>query len=335
MEWNKFRIPKEFFIDGSLALKRNVLLRKYAILLNLCMLPTCIYWFTHDNWILASSQLLFLLSFNSNIFLTIKGRPFIIAYPIVMLTWSLTLFLTVYYVGFAAALWLYPIVIGMYFVVSVKAANYSNFILITPIVVLLFFQLEVGLVVRYCASIGATIVLGVGLVNSITNLQKQLLSQSRTDPLTGAYNRRHMDVTLSESISQSERLHHPHTILMLDIDYFKKINDDFGHEIGDIALQDLVILVKEKIRKTDTVFRMGGVEFILLLRNTDLDQAQIIAEHIRESIQTIAINNSNKTLSVSIGVSLLMPNFSYSQWLSRADTLLYEAKRLGRNQVVY
>ena len=80
---------------------------------------------------------------------------------------------------------------------------------------------------------------------------------------------------------------------------------------------------------------MGGEEFILLLRDTDLENAKIIAENLRGSIQTIMIENSKKTLTVSIGVSQLMPNISYSQWLSQVDSLLYEAKRLGRNQVVY
>ena len=249
MALSKFRLPKEFFIDGSLALKRDVLLRKYLILLNVFMVPLCVFWFVNEYWLLASSQLLFLFSFNSNIFLSIKNSPFIIAYPIVMLTLSLTFFLAVYYVGFVTALWLYPIVIALYFIMPLQAANCSNFILVMPIVVLLFFQIEVGLVIRYCASLGATIVLGIVLVNTVMDLQAQLLSQSRTDPLTGAYNRRHMDVILSELITQSDGSQQQHTILMLDIDFFKRINDDFGHEVGDIALQDLVVLLQKNIRK--------------------------------------------------------------------------------------
>lgn len=334
MTLSKLRIPKEFFIDGSLALKRNVLLRMFLLLLNIFMVPLSIFWFLNDHWILGSSQLLFLFSFNIDVILSIKNRPLVISYPIVISTLSLTFFLAVFYIGFSAVLWLYPIVIAIYFVIPLKLANYSNFIIVTPIAVLLFMQLETSLAIRYCASMGATLMLGIGLVNTIVDLQKQLVRQSRTDPLTGAYNRRHMDTILNALIEISDKEIQPNVILMLDIDYFKNINDKFGHEAGDIALQDLVILLKEKSRKSDDVFRMGGEEFILLLRDTEYEKAKVIAESLRQSIEKLVIKNSDNTITVSIGVSLLIPEMNYSQWLKGVDSCLYEAKRLGRNRVI-
>lgn len=334
MALSKLRIPKEFFIDGSLALKRNVLLRMFLLLVNVFMVPLSIFWFLNDHWILGSSQLLFLFSFNIDVLLSIKNRPLVISYPIVILTLSLTFFLAVFYIGFPAALWLYPIVIAIYFVIPLKLANYSNFIIVTPIAVLLFMQLETSLAIRYCASMGVTLILGIGLVNTIVDLQKQLVRQSRTDPLTGAYNRRHMDTILNALIQISDKAMQHNVILMLDIDYFKNINDKFGHEAGDIALQDLVILLKEKSRKSDDVFRMGGEEFILLLRDTKYEKAKVIAESLRQSVEKLTIKNSDNTLTVSIGVSLLIPEMNYSQWLNCADSCLYEAKRLGRNRVI-
>jgi len=121
---------------------------------------------------------------------------------------------------------------------------------------------------------------------------------------------------------------------MFDIDYFKKINDSLGHETGDVALQRLVEHIKGNIRKSDIIFRMGGEEFILLLRETSLESALGIAEALRQSIAKIVINECGTNMTVSVGVSVLSENMSYSQWLNDADACLYEAKRLGRNRVI-
>ena len=121
---------------------------------------------------------------------------------------------------------------------------------------------------------------------------------------------------------------------ILDIDFFKKINDRLGHKAGDITLQDLVNHLKRRIRKTDTLYRMGGEEFILLLRDTELEASVDIAESLRESIAKIMIKDSEHNLTVSIGVSCLAPKITYTQWLNNVDKLLYEAKQLGRNRVV-
>lgn len=327
-------LPKEFFIDGSLAIKRNTFLRNFLILLNIFMLPLGIYWLFNDFLPLGLALLLFLTTFNYNVFLSFLRRPFIVAYPIVILTLSLSLFLAVYYIGFSAALWTYPIVISLYFIIPIRPANYCNLIIVLPIVTILFIQFDWSLAIRYSASLAATMILGMGLVNTIVELQRKLLRQSTTDPLTGAFNRRHMDRTLSVLSKRYGKTPEHCTILMLDIDHFKKINDKFGHESGDIALQDLVTVLNKNIRKTDVIFRMGGEEFIVLLLDTDLQMAVKIAESLRIEASKIPVSNSDTMLTVSIGVSLLTANMSYSQWLKEADNYLYEAKRLGRNRVV-
>jgi len=333
MKLGNISIPKEFFIEGSLALKRNVFLRKFLLLLNFFMLPLGIFWLFNDRTVLGYSLLLFLCTFNLNVFYAIKDRPFVIAYPIVMLTLSLTLFVAVINLGFSATLWTYPVVIALYFIIPLKQANLSNLVIVVQITLLVFFQYEFSLAIRYSASIAATIILGISLVNTIIELQTQLIKQSTTDPLTGAFNRRHMDNTLNKLVNQHNRSSH-HAILMLDIDYFKIINDKFGHEAGDIALQDLVTLLKQEIRKTDALFRMGGEEFILLLRETTFEASIDIAESLRQSIEKVMIRDSVQNLTVSIGVAYLTKELSYSEWLKHADKRLYEAKRLGRNRVV-
>jgi len=334
MKLSDLSLPREFFIEGSLALKRNVFLRKFLMLLNVFMLPLSIFWLFNEHWVLGCSLLLFLGTFNTNVFWTIKDRPFVISYPLVMLTLSLTLFVTVFYIGFSGALWTYPIIIALYFIIPLKEANYSNFIIVVPIAILIFFKFESSLAIRYCASISATVALGIMVVNTIVDLQKKLLKQSSTDPLTGAFNRRHMDSILNNIINRRDAAAEADVILMFDIDYFKKINDSLGHETGDVALQRLVEHIKGNIRKSDIIFRMGGEEFILLLRDTSLESALGMAESLRQSIAKIVINECGTNMTVSVGLSVLSENMSYSQWLNDADACLYEAKRLGRNRVI-
>lgn len=330
----KFYVPKEFHIDGSLVLKRNIFLKYFLFLLNAFMLPLGLYWLLSEYKLLGISLLLFLSAFNTNVILSLFNRPFLIAYPIVMLTLSLTLFMAVYYIGFSAALWTYPIIIAIFFIIPIRAAALSNLLIIIPIISIVVLQQDTTLAARYCASTAATFALGIYLVKTIVALQQQLLTQSTTDPLTGAYNRRHMDSTLHRLVQRPEFYGHQHVILMLDLDFFKKINDTHGHEVGDIALQDMVNIVLKNIRKKDEVFRIGGEEFIVLLKDIDSNDALAIGESLRQVIATVPIKNSQEMLSVSIGLSRFKAGMSHSQWLNDADSLLYEAKRTGRNRVI-
>lgn len=335
MNLANFTLPKEFFIEGSLGLHRNELLRKFSLLLNIFMLPLAGYWLFNESALLGVSLLLFLLCFNTNVLLSLFNRPFLIAYPIVMATLALTLFLAVYSIGFSAALWIYPIIIAIYFIVPLKGAIFSNLMIALPIVALVGVLQDLSIGLRYAASITATFTLGIYLINTIVDLQQQLLEQAIKDPLTGAFNRRQMDNALSEIVERrAENSTEQDVILMIDIDYFKNINDNYGHDIGDIALKGLVKLLQHNVRKNDDVFRMGGEEFVVLLRNTGLGKARDIAESLRVLIENALIEGMEHSLSVSVGLSSLHSSMSYSQWLKEADDLLYQAKKNGRNQVV-
>lgn len=330
----KFNISREFFIDGSLAFKKNAFLKKFLILLNVFMLPIAIYWLLHFHILLGCSLLSFLAGFNANVYALFNNRPFIVTYSLVMLSLSLTLFLAVYYLGFSASLWTYPIVIAIYFIIPMRDANLFNLITIVPIASLLATQYEYGLALRYCASMGATVVLGNNLVTIITDLHQQLVLQSVTDPLTGAFNRRKMDQTLAILSDQYQINPQNNAILMIDIDFFKKINDTYGHEVGDITLRDLVNKLHSSVRKTDMVFRIGGEEFLVILPNTDFEHALQVAETLRAAVSEIHIVNTTQSITVSLGISMLMKNMTIEQWLGQADKCLYEAKKMGRNRVV-
>jgi diguanylate cyclase (GGDEF)-like protein len=330
----KYTIPREFFIDGSLVFKKHAFLKKFLILLNVFMLPIAIYWLLHFHLLLGSSLLLFLAGFNANVYALFNNRPFIVTYSLVMISLSLTLFLAVYYLGFSASLWTYPIVIAIYFIIPIRHANIFNLITVIPIASLLAMEYEYGLALRYCASMGATLVLGNNLVTIITDLHQQLVLQSVTDPLTGAFNRRKMDQTLASLLDQYRVNPQNNALLMIDIDFFKKINDTYGHEVGDITLRDLVNKLHSQVRKTDMVFRIGGEEFLVVLPNTNFEHALHVAEALRMAVSEIHIVNTTQSITVSLGISMLMKNMTVEQWLGQADKCLYVAKEMGRNRVV-
>jgi diguanylate cyclase (GGDEF)-like protein len=125
----------------------------------------------------------------------------------------------------------------------------------------------------------------------------------------------------------------PASLLILDLDFFKRVNDKFGHNIGDIVLANLGALLAKRVRKTDRVFRFGGEEFVVLTRNTRLSDGQIIAEQLRAQIE-MELKDPEGALTASFGCAQLHANETADEWFERADKALYQAKERGRNRVV-
>ena len=152
------------------------------------------------------------------------------------------------------------------------------------------------------------------------------------DPLTGVYNRRALSQRLDEELSRSRRFGHPLGLLILDIDYFKQINDRFGHLAGDQVLIGIARFLRQQVRKSDFVARYGGEEFIILLPETGLEGARRFAERLRLAIAELDFEEI-PTPSVSIGVAVSREDDTPDRLLHRADEALYAAKRGGRNRV--
>lgn len=158
---------------------------------------------------------------------------------------------------------------------------------------------------------------------------------ARTDSLTGLNNRRAFTESAITQMMFCARHHYPVSILLLDLDHFKKVNDTFGHAAGDIALQHIAHLLKQHIRGSDICGRLGGEEFAVLLSNTHADEAIRVAEKIRLAIESndTQYNEKNIHLTVSIGISSGKQNLD--DLLNTADKAMYKAKQAGRNQVMY
>ncbi|MFQ5580260.1 MAG: diguanylate cyclase [Nitrospiria bacterium] len=182
-------------------------------------------------------------------------------------------------------------------------------------------------------------VLGTQAVIAIQKQQvfEKIKSLSIRDPLTGVYNRRYLNETLVAELGKAARLKTPLSVLMIDIDHFKAINDRFGHLVGDQALQDVAKLFESVIRPYDTVTRFGGEEFLILMTNTEISEAQIVAERLRETVASSRLLPEKAVLTCSIGIGVLQPDekvpLSQEDLIARADKALYRAKAGGRNRI--
>ncbi len=167
-------------------------------------------------------------------------------------------------------------------------------------------------------------------------LYHEALAAAFRDPLTGAGNRVALDKTLQREIELTKRHGQQLSILMLDLDHFKLVNDEFGHSMGDKVLKEAVGCITGCIRQTDMCFRYGGEEFLIMLSNAEHAGALRIAERIRMSISALDFSNDKGRLQVttSIGCATLMIEDSMDSLVQRADKALYQAKHSGRNRVV-
>ena len=171
-------------------------------------------------------------------------------------------------------------------------------------------------------------------VTAYKEAERRLFELSVTDPLTRIYNRRYFLKRLEEEIERVRRGGPSFSLVMFDLDFFKGINDRFGHKAGDRVLIHVVELVRTRIRKIDVFARWGGEEFVILLPNTPLFHAARLAEELRKRIEGSEVLGVG-TVTCSFGVTEYTDGDNADSILSRADNLLYEAKRAGRNKVKY
>lgn len=168
-------------------------------------------------------------------------------------------------------------------------------------------------------------------------MEEQLIILSRIDGLTGAVNRRYFMDKSEEVIGVMKRYQRPASLMIMDLDHFKNINDNYGHQAGDLALKAFADVCGEEIRESDIFGRLGGEEFGLMLPETTIQHAKILAERIRNAAAALEIKLNNKVIrfTVSIGlVELGTDDASIDAAMHRADLAMYQAKVKGRNQVV-
>jgi len=283
-----------------------------------------------SQYALSMSYLLIVVTSSVYVMPLIRGKapPISVLMPILTMNFAMTL--TIFIYGSDVVVWVYPCIISFYFVLPTKQAGILSGLLVISSSAALAYHHEWIMLVRFVFSTVIVCALIQTITKHVFNLKQELVTLSTTDALTGAFNRRFLDDMLLASINKR----HVTTLLLIDIDHFKQVNDVFGHEVGDHVLQALVECMQAHSRQNDTVFRMGGEEFVMLLPNTTLAQAEVYANFLRLELSKIIISDSDKNITVSIGVSELSMHQSTDAWLRQADQCLYRAKSEGRDRVV-
>jgi len=224
----------------------------------------------------------------------------------------------------------------------------GNTILMTFIVIRSFNNIPIGYLISYesdttfkvfsrsfylmiLSLLLVMIIINIFIIN-IIKLKNVAEKKAITDKLTGLFNRSIIDTLVQVEIERAKRNNKPISILLFDIDHFKKINDTYGHDKGDYTLKTIAEIAKRILRKSDYIIRWGGEEFLVILPETDLDGAIKVAEKIRSNVENYNFKDIGK-VTVSIGVTMLKIGEPLDNAIKRADEALYAAKNKGRNRV--
>jgi len=213
-----------------------------------------------------------------------------------------------------------------------KPARVANGILLAASMPLIGLVASADIALRAMATLVGVSIFTFALIHIISRQQERLQRQLRHDPLTGLLNRRVLDAMLEKAMARSSREHLPMTLLAIDLDHFKRINDDFGHAAGDQVLQNLGKFLRGWLCARDVAFRLGGEEFLVLLHDTSVVDAYRVAESMVAGIRETTLLDA-RTVTASIGYAPFSDAPDAKAWIRQADEALYLAKRAGRNQV--
>ncbi len=319
--------------EDPLAPYRGRIMYGLATAAAVCLLPFSVNAFVQENYGLGVGILCAVLVLGIDAFaIYLKKSPPI---PLILLLVPIVAgtAISLKTQGFFGALWAYPTVVLFTFSLSRRMANVGSILLLLIVSALVYHYIDLAFTIRFFATLTLTIIFANIVLSIIVDLHRRLLDQAIVDPLTGVFNRRHMERSLSEAIERLRRNSTPTSLLLMDVDGFKSINDQFGHATGDSVLKEVVSLIAKRSRKLDLLFRIGGEEFMLLLPDTKEAAAAVVAEQLRASIAE-SRPLDDRQLTVSIGVSELQPGESPDSWMKHADDALYAAKKAGRNRVV-
>lgn len=300
----------------------------------LLLTPFAINNFIQGRYLLGVGSLVIVFMLAVNAFNIRRGRY----YPLLTLVGlvpGIILFLVLAYreQGIIGALWCYPALIAFYFMLSERHAWIANIVLFGAIFPQAWDVLEHPLAARVMVTLLATSIFSAIFVRVISNQQRKLEALAGTDSLTGLSNRLRLNATLDQMIQQSQRMGTPMTLLALDLDHFKSINDTLGHDTGDRVLSSFGEILNKRIRSVDKIFRLGGEEFLTLLYDTGAENGRRVAEEFRTAIASHPFI-PDRAVTVSIGVATLQPEEDCKAWMKRSDENLYLAKSGGRNRVV-
>lgn len=235
--------------------------------------------------------------------------------------------------GHAGLYWAYPAASALFFLLPLREATVSNVIFVSVMAVVSFLKFPEADFWRITFSLGLTCLFSMIFAWLVGKLQTELTRLATTDPLTGCLNRSQLADILNSQIQMQERYGRVSCLILLDLDYFKIINDQWGHLAGDKVLQEMALRLRKRLRESDQLFRIGGEEFMIVLPETRQHEGNLLAHQLLTSISARPFLEDIR-VTASASIAQVTQGETWSVWLNRADQALYEAKSRGRNQVV-
>ena len=193
--------------------------------------------------------------------------------------------------------------------------------------------IDYSLIFKIIAGFGILVVTGLYWNYKLKLHNQELIKISQTDVLTGIFNRTKLNLQFALEFQRAKRYNRPLSVIIFDIDNFKKVNDELGHLMGDKALIAISQVAKNNIRNSDTVGRWGGEEFLVICPETSIEDAFLVADKIRKFVKSSSPFDNERICTVSSGVAMLLSDDTMDSLLHRADTFLYQAKHNGKDQV--
>jgi diguanylate cyclase (GGDEF)-like protein len=318
--------------EDLLVRERARVMAALGVLAVVFLVPFAINDVLKDRYLLSGSVLCVVIAFAVDGYAVGHGRTPPIPYALLLLPIAAAITVSLATQGVIGAFWCYPVVLFSYFVLARGVARTCSLALLLLATAFVHHYLTVRITVRFSVSLFLTIVMVDVIQDIISQLQRRLVEQAITDPLTGAFNRRHMETRLAEALETYRRRAAPASLLLTDVDHFKLINDTHGHKVGDTVLQGIVSTMRNRARQVDLLFRMGGEEFILLLPDTSENDAVVLAESVRAAIAESPLLDAGP-VTASIGVGGLRGEDTVESWIRATDAAMYAAKEQGRNRV--
>ena len=294
------------------------------------VLPFLVLRCIQQEWIAAAVDAAIVIGFTTlgwYVFRTRRVRMASIALSILCMGGVIA---TVYLVGPHQIYWVYPALMAVFYLARPREA--IGIALLTIVVLVPKLMESTDTHATMTVLITSTVMGAFGFAFSlITNWQRaQLVQMATKDPLTGAGNRRGLKDKLEEIVNSYRRNAAAASMLMIDLDHFKKVNDVYGHAAGDRILQRITEIINLRIRVTDSLYRIGGEEFVVVLEGQGIERAAHLAEQLRTLVEANELVPDH-SVTISLGVAELRAEEAAQDWLIRADKALYCAKRAGRN----
>ena len=319
-------------VDELLDKRRRNAYRYILLLLAVILSPIVAHNVYVAEYVPAAGALSLLGILMVNILLLSMNREAFLSPPLVLLLSISLVMLSIYYGQNYSLYLLFPLLVALPVVLKTRWAvllGVLSGLLVAPLV---FTQYDDKTAIVIGMSMGLTWLVSAWLVFAVTEQSRRLKDMAITDPLTGAYNRRYLELQAGKGLELWRRYQRPASLLLIDIDYFKRINDKLGHAVGDTALKSLVGLISSQIRSVDTLCRFGGEEFVVLLSETSIVDGEVVANKLRCAVADEAILPEGN-MTISVGIADVSGADNLDHWLNLADVALYLAKKNGRNRV--